>query len=234
MNWRNVERPKESAWYIGAESWSRGNRLALGRSPSCGCFHCLHMLAFRDIQEWTDAPYGTPPIQYNEKGNTARCPHCGFDTIIASSSSFPITEDLLREMHAYWFAPGPDYEFVQRTRPQPQEPEKSTPHSKEDEDACKGWHVADKDHIEAHAASFKNRASIKRSMYCGCFYCLKIFYPDEITIWWDSPKGTPRSLDNAMGQTATCSYCGIDSVIGSDSGYPITTEFLREMSEYWF
>jgi len=28
--------------------------------------------------------------------------------------------------------------------------------------------------------------------------------------------------------------CGIDSVIGSASGYPITTEFLESMNRRWF
>jgi len=31
-----------------------------------------------------------------------------------------------------------------------------------------------------------------------------------------------------------CPECGIDSVIGSDSGYPITRDFLKRMCDYWF
>ena len=58
---------------------------------------------------------------------------------------------------------------------------------------------------------------------CGCFYCLKIFVPKEISNWIEDAGGT-----------AICPYCGIDSVIGEHSGYPITREFLEQMRQYWF
>lgn len=236
MNWRDIERPDEKGEYVNAEFGSSGNRLALGASPYCGCFHCKRMLAFRDVREWTDAPYGTSPDQYNEKGDTARCPHCGFDTVIGSASGFRVTEDLLEKMHAYWFAPGPDYEFVQRTYPPREErdPVEIEPLSTEQVDDGEDWRTATGDHVDAHKASFKNRSSIERSTHCGCFYCMKIFEPEEVIGWWDSPEGTPDFLDNALGQTAVCPYCGIDSVIGSSSGYPITTESLQKMNKFWF
>jgi len=34
--------------------------------------------------------------------------------------------------------------------------------------------------------------------------------------------------------TALCPRCGIDSVIGSASGYPITADFLLMMRKYYF
>jgi hypothetical protein len=37
-----------------------------------------------------------------------------------------------------------------------------------------------------------------------------------------------------MGQTAICPRCGIDSVIGDESGYPVTREFLAAMKAHWF
>jgi len=67
-----------------------------------------------------------------------------------------------------------------------------------------------------------HRKKLLKSSVCGCFYCLKIFPPKEIVEWCD------RST------TALCPYCGIDSVIGEDSGYPITVEFLQEMKRSWF
>jgi len=57
---------------------------------------------------------------------------------------------------------------------------------------------------------------------CGCFYCMKTFLSAEIEEWTDNE------------QTAFCPRCGIDSVIGSKSGYLITPEFLEEMNRYWF
>jgi len=90
------------------------------------------------------------------------------------------------------------------------------------------------DHVTAHAHSSHHRAEIENSQMCGCFYCLKTFPPFLITLWWDDPEGTPEFLQDALGVTATCPNCGIDAVIGSASGYPITDEFLLQMSNYWF
>ena len=68
------------------------------------------------------------------------------------------------------------------------------------------------DYIEAHKFSSNNKEALQNDKKCGCFYCLKIFDP----------------------KAAVCPYCCIDSVIGESSGYPITTEFLTKMHEYWF
>jgi len=49
-----------------------------------------------------------------------------------------------------------------------------------------------------------------------------VFLPNEIQDWTDD------------GDTALCPKCGIDSVIGSVSGYPIQREFLSKMHNHWF
>ncbi len=77
--------------------------------------------------------------------------------------------------------------------------------------------------IEAHKYSSDHKKELEKDNLCGCFYCLKIFNPKEIFFWIKDKEGT-----------ALCPYCGIDSVIGAYSGFPITTEFLSEMQEYWF
>jgi len=77
------------------------------------------------------------------------------------------------------------------------------------------------DIIKAHEYSSNNRASLKKDDLCGCFYCLKIFSPNEITEWTDW-----TDEDEESGEMALCPYCDIDSVIGKNSGYPITEEFL--------
>ena len=76
--------------------------------------------------------------------------------------------------------------------------------------------------IKAHKHSSMHRDSLEKDYVCGCFFCIEIFNPKEITEW----------IDN--GQTAMCPKCGIDSIIGESSGYPIKKEFLKEMNEYWF
>ena len=65
-----------------------------------------------------------------------------------------------------------------------------------------------------------------RSEVCGCFYCRKTFGPEQITEWVDFHDG--------VGTTALCPRCGIDAVIGSASGYPITEAFLAAMHRRWF
>ncbi len=75
----------------------------------------------------------------------------------------------------------------------------------------------------AHKYSSNHKALLLKDTKCGCFFCLKIFSPTEIDEWIDDVEGT-----------AICPYCGIDSIIGESSGYPITTEFLSEMNKYWF
>jgi hypothetical protein len=79
----------------------------------------------------------------------------------------------------------------------------------------------------AHGASSRHREHVLQSETCGCFYCLERFPPTEITEWCDEDSASE-------GQTALCPRCGIDSVIGSASGLPITVEFLQAMKSRWF
>ncbi|MGE5296910.1 MAG: hypothetical protein ACM3VT_18975 [Solirubrobacterales bacterium] len=78
----------------------------------------------------------------------------------------------------------------------------------------------------AHGHSSRHRDEVLGSDLCGCFYCLQVFPPAEIDRWIDEQDG--------VGTTAMCPRCGIDSVIGSRSGFAPTPEFLQEMHDYWF
>jgi hypothetical protein len=80
--------------------------------------------------------------------------------------------------------------------------------------------------VAAHEHCSHHRDEIIASEQCGCFYCLSVFSPSEITDWVDE-------IDD-VGTTAICPHCEIDSVIGSCSGYPITREFLSVMHKHWF
>jgi hypothetical protein len=79
------------------------------------------------------------------------------------------------------------------------------------------------DYIAAHRHSSRHRRQVQASERCGCFYCLAVFKPQTIEEWLDEGDGT-----------AVCPKCGIDSVIGSAAGYPITREFLERMHRHWF
>ena len=77
---------------------------------------------------------------------------------------------------------------------------------------------------QAHDCSIRNKEQIEKSEQCGCFNCGKIFPSSEIVDY----------LPDEGGQTALCPYCGIDSVIGDASGFPVTKEFLKKMNKRWF
>lgn len=82
--------------------------------------------------------------------------------------------------------------------------------------------ITEKDLDEAHTYSIHNRDKLLKDKTCGCFFCLKIFSPEEITEWIDDED------------TALCPYCTIDSVIGESSGFPLTEEFLEKMRNIFF
>ncbi len=73
----------------------------------------------------------------------------------------------------------------------------------------------------AHTHSTRHRNEIVASEQCACFYCCKFFKPNEISEWIDD-------------DTARCPQCGIDSVLGSASGFDLTQEFIESMHKYWF
>ena len=82
--------------------------------------------------------------------------------------------------------------------------------------------MKEQDIIDAHEHSIRHRSSLINDKKCGCFYCKRIFSPQDIKRWIDDE------------QTALCPYCGIDSVIGESAGYPLTVKFLAAMRRKWF
>lgn len=90
------------------------------------------------------------------------------------------------------------------------------------------------DVVLAHKHSSSHRDQIFASEACGCFYCLRMFSPGKITDWVDFPEGAAGGDELDLGTTALCPYCGIDSVLGDTSGFPITQEFLKKMNQHWF
>ena len=83
------------------------------------------------------------------------------------------------------------------------------------------------DHIKAHKYCSKNKQSVLKSEICGCFHCLAIFSPKDIYEWIGP-------MDDSENATSMCPKCEIDSVIGSESGFPINMEFLKAMKLHWF
>ena len=77
-----------------------------------------------------------------------------------------------------------------------------------------------RDYVDAHRLSANHRSALQKDSLCGCFYCLRIFSPENIQDWIKDMNGT-----------ALCPFCGVDAVLGESAGYPITAAFL---AQYWF
>jgi hypothetical protein len=86
--------------------------------------------------------------------------------------------------------------------------------------------ISELDIVAAHKHCIRNRDEVESSERCGCFYCGLTFVPAQILEWVNETNGS--------GQTALCPECGIDAVIGSAAGYPLTPEFLAAMHDHWF
>lgn len=77
--------------------------------------------------------------------------------------------------------------------------------------------------VEAHKHCSDHRAELEASDAAGCFYCCESFEASSIYEWIDDD------------QCAMCPKCGIDSVIGDASDYPINDKkFLKQMNGFWF
>lgn len=79
------------------------------------------------------------------------------------------------------------------------------------------------DYIAVYNDLFKNKEALLESDKCGCFHCLNIFSPKQISEWASSTE-----------DVAICPYCGIDSVVPDSQQSPITKDFLKELKYYWF
>lgn len=76
--------------------------------------------------------------------------------------------------------------------------------------------------VDAHKYARGHKEQLEKDSTCGCFFCEKIFEPSQIEYWLEDEG------------TAFCPHCGIDSIIGESSGYPIMPDFLSKMKKHWF
>jgi hypothetical protein len=80
--------------------YSHRHRALVEQSKSAGCFHCGQTFTPQDIREWIeerDAVSG-------KAGETAKCPHCGYDSVLPSAAPIAINEHLLAAIRSYLFA----------------------------------------------------------------------------------------------------------------------------------
>jgi len=68
------------------------NRKEIEESNYCACFYCLSYFTPAEITKWCNG------------GDTALCPCCGIDAVLASASEIDLTDDLLKKMYKEWFS----------------------------------------------------------------------------------------------------------------------------------
>lgn len=67
------------------------NKDDIAKSDVCGCFYCLGVFEPIMVADWVDGH------------ETAICPLCGVDSVIASASGFPIKKSFLKKMKKVYF-----------------------------------------------------------------------------------------------------------------------------------
>jgi hypothetical protein len=116
---------------------------------------------------------------------------------------------------------------------------------------------------QAHRAAYRNEESLRQSDSAGCFYCRQVFDRDGIKMISKWADGLSEDMEkvllqagdlfsglgyydsavqkiredaaNLLKKTGLCPKCGIDSLIGSASGFPVTDPtFLQAMHSRWF
>jgi hypothetical protein len=86
----------------------------------------------------------------------------------------------------------------------------------------------------AHRYTTHNRAQIEAGKLCGCCSCAQIFPREEVLAWTGLEINNTDDPEAVNRQTAPCPRCGVEAVLGDQSGFPIDTGFLVRMSEAWF
>ncbi|WP_454885791.1 hypothetical protein [Sphingomonas oryzagri] len=93
--------------------------------------------------------------------------------------------------------------------------------------------IAESDLVEAHRHCVCHRDELSASEVCGCFYCLAVYPPSEISEWHEEIAGDLSQRPDPW--TALCPKCGIDAVIGNESNFPVSDpDFLTAMHGRWF
>lgn len=70
---------------------SMKNAKEIRNSMTCGCYKCCNVFPKEQITKWTD------------NGQTALCPICEIDSVVAESSGIPLNTESLKIIHDYWF-----------------------------------------------------------------------------------------------------------------------------------
>jgi hypothetical protein len=71
------------------------NELLLRNAKQAGCFCCLEVFPTSAIEDWIQDQFC----------QTAYCPHCGVDSVLADDENIKLSHDLLKQLQSKYFCP---------------------------------------------------------------------------------------------------------------------------------
>ncbi|MEX2182034.1 MAG: hypothetical protein WD771_08330 [Gemmatimonadaceae bacterium] len=77
------------------------HRPLLEQSSQAGCFCCGATFAPTEIKEWI---HEGGAAGGENAGETAKCPHCGVDSVLPSAAPITLDSRMLAALQAYWFS----------------------------------------------------------------------------------------------------------------------------------
>lgn len=78
---------------IRAYNSARNNKRCIQESETCVCFACKNRFYSYEIDHWI----------VGEQENTALCPYCYIEAVLAEKARYSITEEFLTAMNEYWY-----------------------------------------------------------------------------------------------------------------------------------
>jgi hypothetical protein len=72
-------------------------------SSVCGCCNCLRVFPAEEVVAWTGLQFDDVDNPEAINNQTALCPYCGSESVLAEKSGFPIDVNFLGRMNEAWF-----------------------------------------------------------------------------------------------------------------------------------
>ncbi len=89
---------------LAAYRHTTNNRVEIEASALCGCCNCLQTFAPSEIVAWAGLDmnsFNDPDSAANAE--TALCPRCGSEAVLADRSGYPVNAAFLGQMNEAWF-----------------------------------------------------------------------------------------------------------------------------------
>lgn len=88
---------------LAAYRYTTNNWKQVQGSRVCGCCNCLHIFPAEEIVAWTGLDMNNMDDPAAIDNQTAMCPKCGTEAVLADTSGYPINPQFLGSMNEAWF-----------------------------------------------------------------------------------------------------------------------------------